>query len=45
LTEGDACPRGEFAHTAGEDNETVFGELLGLSGAQIRELTEREVLR
>ena len=45
LTEGDAFPRGEFAHTAGEDNEAVFGELLGLSGGQIRELTEREVLR
>jgi len=35
----------EFVHTAGEDNETVFGEILGLSSAQIKELTEREVLR
>jgi crotonobetainyl-CoA:carnitine CoA-transferase CaiB-like acyl-CoA transferase len=33
------------AHQAGDDNETVFGELLGLSKAQITELTEREVLR
>lgn len=33
------------AHLAGEDNETVFGELLGLSSAQIKELVQREVLR
>ena len=33
------------AHRAGEDNETVFGELLGLSKAQIKEMTERGVLR
>jgi crotonobetainyl-CoA:carnitine CoA-transferase CaiB-like acyl-CoA transferase len=45
LTKGDAFSRDEFAHSAGEDNEAVFGELLGLSGAQIKELTEREVLR
>ncbi|HSF58470.1 MAG TPA: CoA transferase, partial [Candidatus Binatia bacterium] len=45
LIRGDAFPRGEFAHTAGEDNEAVFGELLGLSSAHIRELTEWEVLR
>jgi crotonobetainyl-CoA:carnitine CoA-transferase CaiB-like acyl-CoA transferase len=45
LTEGDAVSRKEFAHSAGEDNEAVFGELLGLSSAQIKELTEREVLR
>ena len=35
----------EFAHTAGEDNEAVFGELLGLSSAQIKDLADREVLR
>ena len=35
----------EFAHTAGEDNESVFGELLGLSSAQIKDLADREVLR
>ena len=35
----------EFAHTAGEDNEAVFGELLGLSSAQIKDLVDREVLR
>jgi crotonobetainyl-CoA:carnitine CoA-transferase CaiB-like acyl-CoA transferase len=45
LTEGDAFSRDEFAHRAGEDNEAVFGELLGLSRAQLKELTEREVLR
>jgi crotonobetainyl-CoA:carnitine CoA-transferase CaiB-like acyl-CoA transferase len=45
LTVGDAFSRDEFAHSAGDDNEAVFGELLGLSSAQIKELTEREVLR
>lgn len=33
------------AHLAGEDNEAVFGELLGLSKAQIKALTEQGVLR
>jgi crotonobetainyl-CoA:carnitine CoA-transferase CaiB-like acyl-CoA transferase len=33
------------AHQAGDDNEKVFGELLGLSKAQIQDLAEREVLR
>jgi crotonobetainyl-CoA:carnitine CoA-transferase CaiB-like acyl-CoA transferase len=33
------------AHGAGDDNETVLGELLGLSTTQIKDLTEREVLR
>ena len=37
--------RDEIAHSAGEDNETVFGELLGLSSAQIKDLVDREVLR
>jgi crotonobetainyl-CoA:carnitine CoA-transferase CaiB-like acyl-CoA transferase len=45
LTEGDAFSREEFAHSAGEDNEAVFGELLGWPGAKIKELIEREVLR
>jgi crotonobetainyl-CoA:carnitine CoA-transferase CaiB-like acyl-CoA transferase len=45
LTEGDAFPRNEFAHTAGEDNEAVLGELLGMSTETITELKEREVLR
>ncbi len=36
---------GGAAHQAGDDNEAVFGELLGLSKAQIQELTEREVVR
>jgi len=37
--------RKEIVHTAGEDNEAVFGELLGLSSAQIKDLADREVLR
>jgi len=37
--------REEIVHTAGEDNEAVFGQLLGLSTEQIKALTEREVLR
>ena len=44
LTEHRFAPGGA-AHQAGDDNEAVFGELLGLSKAQIQELTEREVLR
>jgi crotonobetainyl-CoA:carnitine CoA-transferase CaiB-like acyl-CoA transferase len=44
LTENDVS-RNEFVHTAGEDNEAVFGELLGLSSAQIKDLADREVLR
>jgi crotonobetainyl-CoA:carnitine CoA-transferase CaiB-like acyl-CoA transferase len=35
----------EFAHTAGQDNEAIFGELLGLSMEKMAELKEREVLR
>ena len=45
LAEGDAFSRDEFAHTAGEDNEAVFGEILGMSRKAISELQEREVLR
>jgi crotonobetainyl-CoA:carnitine CoA-transferase CaiB-like acyl-CoA transferase len=45
LAEGDTFPRSEFAHTAGEDNEAVLGELLGMSTETIAELKEREVLR
>jgi crotonobetainyl-CoA:carnitine CoA-transferase CaiB-like acyl-CoA transferase len=37
--------RDEIAHSAGEDNEAVFGELLGISTEKIKELTQREVLR
>ena len=44
LTENDVS-RSEFAHTAGEDNEAVFGELLGLPREKIKELRQREVLR
>jgi crotonobetainyl-CoA:carnitine CoA-transferase CaiB-like acyl-CoA transferase len=36
---------GAYAHVAGEDNETVLGDILGMSGEQIRDLTERQVLR
>lgn len=35
----------ETVHTAGEDNEAVFGQILGFSSVTIRDLTEREVLR
>ncbi len=45
LAEGDAFSRAEFAHTAGEDNEAVLGELVGMSTETIAELKEREVLR
>jgi len=34
-----------IAHSAGDDNEAVFGQLLGLSSAQIKDLIDREVLR
>jgi crotonobetainyl-CoA:carnitine CoA-transferase CaiB-like acyl-CoA transferase len=44
LTKSDFTPKDE-THSAGEDNEAVFGELLGLSMAQIKELAEREALR
>jgi crotonobetainyl-CoA:carnitine CoA-transferase CaiB-like acyl-CoA transferase len=44
LTEHGFEPSG-YAHVAGEDNETVLGELLGLSSDAIRNLTERKVLR
>ena len=35
----------EDAHLAGEDNEAVFGELLGMSQAQIKEMTEQGILK
>ncbi len=35
----------QAAHTAGEDNEAVFGAILGFSKEQIMDLAEREVLR
>jgi crotonobetainyl-CoA:carnitine CoA-transferase CaiB-like acyl-CoA transferase len=35
----------EIVHTAGEDNEAVFGELLGIPSEKIKELAQREVLR
>ena len=44
LTEHGYTPRG-FAHVAGEDNDAVLGELLGMSAGEINDLTERKVLR
>jgi crotonobetainyl-CoA:carnitine CoA-transferase CaiB-like acyl-CoA transferase len=44
LTENQFSPSGA-AHQAGDDNEAVFGELLGLSIETINELKERDVLR
>jgi crotonobetainyl-CoA:carnitine CoA-transferase CaiB-like acyl-CoA transferase len=35
----------EQAHFAGDDNEAVFGELLGMSRQQIADFRQREVLR
>jgi crotonobetainyl-CoA:carnitine CoA-transferase CaiB-like acyl-CoA transferase len=40
-----AQERRGFTHRAGEDNEAVLGEILGMSVEQIRDLTERQVLR
>ena len=42
---GQARSGDDFAHAAGEDNEAVLGEILGMSGDQIRDLIERQVLR
>jgi crotonobetainyl-CoA:carnitine CoA-transferase CaiB-like acyl-CoA transferase len=39
-----SMPNGE-AHFAGDDNEAVVGELLGMSSAQIADLRQRDVLR
>lgn len=44
LTNSKFKPRNE-AHFAGEDNEAVLGELLGMSSEQIADLRQREVLR
>ena len=44
LTENPFIPKDE-THLAGEDNEAVFGGLLGLSTAKIKEMTEQGVLR
>jgi crotonobetainyl-CoA:carnitine CoA-transferase CaiB-like acyl-CoA transferase len=44
FTENSFAPDSE-AHVAGEDNEAVFGGLLGLSSAEIRDLADRKVLR
>ena len=39
------CEVWRAAPTLGQDNEYVFGELLGMSGKQIAELAERGVIR
>jgi crotonobetainyl-CoA:carnitine CoA-transferase CaiB-like acyl-CoA transferase len=44
MTDMPFAPKNE-AHLAGEDNEAVFGELLGLSKEKIAEMTEQGVLR
>ncbi|HEU4339968.1 MAG TPA: CoA transferase [Candidatus Binatia bacterium] len=44
LKESDVT-RPETVHQAGEDNEAVLGELLGLSTVQIKDLAQRQVLR
>jgi crotonobetainyl-CoA:carnitine CoA-transferase CaiB-like acyl-CoA transferase len=44
LTDNRFAPSGG-AHQAGDDNEAVFGELLGLSTEKIDDLKERDVLR
>ena len=44
LAEQGFTPRGEV-HSAGQDNDAVLGEILGLSIAEIRDLTDRQVLR
>jgi crotonobetainyl-CoA:carnitine CoA-transferase CaiB-like acyl-CoA transferase len=44
LTEHGFTPSG-FTHTAGEDNEAVLRDFLGLSSAEISDLVDRRVLR
>jgi crotonobetainyl-CoA:carnitine CoA-transferase CaiB-like acyl-CoA transferase len=43
LTEHGFTPRG-FTHTAGEDNEAVLRDFLGMSSAEISDLVDRKVL-
>jgi crotonobetainyl-CoA:carnitine CoA-transferase CaiB-like acyl-CoA transferase len=44
LSEDGFMPPGE-AHTGGQDNEAVLGEILGMSSEEIRDLTDRQVLK
>jgi hypothetical protein len=44
LTEHGFTPSGE-AHIAGQDNDAVLGEILGLSKADIRDLVDRQVVQ
>ncbi len=44
LARESSAPR-SFTHVAGEDNETVLGEILGMSSAEIQDLVERQVLK
>jgi len=39
------CEVWRAAPTLGQDNEYVFGEVLGMSGKQIADLAERGVIR
>jgi benzylsuccinate CoA-transferase BbsF subunit len=39
------CEVWRAAPTLGQDNDYVFGELLGMSGARIAELVESGVIR
>jgi crotonobetainyl-CoA:carnitine CoA-transferase CaiB-like acyl-CoA transferase len=44
LTRHGYSPGGD-SHTAGQDNDAVLGEILGMSPAEIADLSERQVLR
>jgi crotonobetainyl-CoA:carnitine CoA-transferase CaiB-like acyl-CoA transferase len=44
LNENGFMPPGE-AHTGGQDNEAVLGGILGMSSEEIRDLTDRQVLK
>jgi crotonobetainyl-CoA:carnitine CoA-transferase CaiB-like acyl-CoA transferase len=44
LTEQGFTPSGD-AHVAGQDNEVVLGEILGLSKGEIRDLIDRQVVQ
>lgn len=42
---GESFTPRNFTHVAGEDNETVLGEILGMSSAEIQDLAKRQVLK
>ncbi len=41
---GTPCEVWRAAPTLGQDNEYVYGELLGMSSAEIKDLMEREII-